>query len=178
MMDNLVDLFAPAVALATVLASIAIWAPRKAWIKVGAVAAAALFMPLAYTAFAGLLGKPKPVQLEWVLRTAPEATVIAASVHEGEAIFLWLRLDDVAEPRAYALPWSRAVAEQLQAAQREAEHNRERRAHDDALRDGHGRRRAQILCGAAARIARQGPGRRRPGGFRAPRRLNPPFDRS
>ena len=124
MMNNLVDLFAPAVALATVLASIAIWAPRKAWIKVGAVAAAALFMPLAYTAFAGLLGKPKPVQLEWVLRTAPEATVIAASVHEGEAIFLWLRLDDVAEPRAYALPWSRAVAEQLQAAQREAEHNR------------------------------------------------------
>ncbi len=40
-----------------------------------------------------------------------EATVIAASVREEEAIFLWLQIDGVDEPRAYTLPWSRRAAE-------------------------------------------------------------------
>jgi hypothetical protein len=47
--------------------------------------------------------------------------VLGSSVQEDEAIYLWLQLDGVAEPRAYALPWSRQLAEQLQNAQREAE---------------------------------------------------------
>jgi hypothetical protein len=64
------------------------------------------------------------VALEWWQGHAQEATVLGATMREQEAIFLWLALPGVAEPRAYRLPWSRDLAEQLQAAQREAENNR------------------------------------------------------
>jgi hypothetical protein len=80
-----------------------------------------LFLPMVYAGFAQLLALPKPVGLEWWQANAQEATVLAASLREDEAIYLWLQLKDVPEPRAYALPWHRDLAEQLQAAQREAE---------------------------------------------------------
>ena len=41
-----------------------------------------------------------------------------------EAIYLWLQLPGETAPRAYRLPWDRALAEQLQTARREAEANR------------------------------------------------------
>lgn len=55
-------------------------------------------------------------------RSAPTARR-AATRSEGEGIYLWLQLSDAPEPRAYLLPWSRDLAEQLQAARREAEQN-------------------------------------------------------
>jgi hypothetical protein len=69
---------------------------------------------------AHLLSLPKPVALEWWLTNAPSATVLGSTVRENEAIYVWLQLEQVAEPRAYALPWNRDLAEQLQTAQREA----------------------------------------------------------
>jgi hypothetical protein len=47
--------------------------------------------------------------------------VLGSTFRENEAIYVWLQLEHVAEPRAYALPWSRDLAEQLQTAQREAD---------------------------------------------------------
>ena len=35
-------------------------------------------------------------------------------VHEGEAIYLWLRLSDALQPRAYAIPWNLKLAEKLE----------------------------------------------------------------
>jgi hypothetical protein len=64
---------------------------------------------------------PKPVALEWWHARADEATVLASTIHEDEGIYLWLQLSAAPEPRAYLLPWSRELAEQLQAAQRAAE---------------------------------------------------------
>jgi hypothetical protein len=61
------------------------------------------------------------VALEWWQANAKGGTVLAASMREDEAIYLWLQLKNVPEPRAYTLPWHRELAEQLQAAQREAE---------------------------------------------------------
>jgi hypothetical protein len=80
-----------------------------------------LFLPLGYASLVDLLSKPKPVDLEWWLREVAEAEVLASRPVEGEGIYLWLQLPDVAEPRAYVLPWDRASAEQLQEATPEAD---------------------------------------------------------
>jgi hypothetical protein len=122
-MDNLIYLFAVAVLLASALAAIGIWAPRKLWLKASALIVTALLSVTAYASYADLLGKPKPVSLEWAARHAPEATVLAASLRENEAIFVWLEFEGASDPRAYALPWSQQAADQLQQAMREAEEN-------------------------------------------------------
>ena len=120
-MIELTYLFGAVALLAGALASVSVWAPRRLTVKLLALGSAALFLPIAYAGFAQLLALPKPVALEWWQANAEEATVLAASLREDEAIYVWLQLRDVPEPRAYALPWHRDLAEQLQAAQREAE---------------------------------------------------------
>lgn len=120
-MTNLPFLFALAVILATLLASFAIWAPRRLPVRLGALACAALFMPVAYAGLADLLSRPKPVALEWWRGQADEATVLGAKLHEPDSMYLWLQLASDPEPRAYRIPWSRDMAEQLQQALEQAE---------------------------------------------------------
>jgi hypothetical protein len=122
-MTGIPQLFAITVALAATLGLISIAAPRRLAIKVTALATTVLFLPLAYASLIALLSKPKPVDLEWWLTDAAEAEVVASRLIENEGIYLWLQLVDVAEPRAYVLPWDRDSAEQLQQALREAERN-------------------------------------------------------
>lgn len=121
MIEPLGAFYAAAAALAAVLATIGIWAPRRAWIKVGAVAVAALFLPLGYLGLADLLGKPKPWALELGGQDMEEASVVSAVMREDVAIYVWLQIPGIAEPRAYALPWSEEAARELQAAQQKAE---------------------------------------------------------
>ena len=123
-MTELTYMFALVAVLAGLVASIAVWAPRRLWIKVCALGATLLFMPTAYASMMQLLSMPKPATYEWWHGQADEATVLGSSMQEDEGIYLWLQLPDVPEPRAYVLPWSRDLAEQLQTAQREAEENR------------------------------------------------------
>ena len=114
-------LFVVAAVLAATLATISVWAPRRLPVKVGARGASpAPLMPAAYAAMVDLLSKPKPATFEWWLDQADEATVLGSSVAEDRAIYLWLQLDGVSEPRAYVLPWDQRAAEQLQKAAREA----------------------------------------------------------
>lgn len=120
-MTELSQLFALTVALAGLLAAISLWTPRRLAVKATALATASLFLPLAYASLADLLSRPKPVDLEWWQAGAEEATVLGSVLQEDQGIHLWLQLPDLAEPRGYVLPWSRATAENLQAAQREAE---------------------------------------------------------
>ncbi len=120
-MSSLFTTFGLAALAAAALASIAIWAPRRLLVRLAALAAAALFLPIGYLALADLLSRPKPASLEWLRGQTPEAQVLASSLEEGRAIYVWLRLAGVAEPRAYSLPWSRSAAEQLQQATRDAE---------------------------------------------------------
>ena len=122
-MTGLMQLFALAALVAGVLAGITVWSRREVWVKAMAIAVAALFIPLAYAGFTDLMSKPKPAHMEWRHGDLAEATVIASLIREDEAIYLWLQIDGIEEPRAYALPWSRRAAEQLQEATREAEGN-------------------------------------------------------
>jgi hypothetical protein len=83
-----------------------------------------LFVVLIAVVYGGgieLLGRPKPLRLEW--RDAAGAQVVSAVPIEGEAIYIWLRMRDAPEPRAYVLPWSIEAAQQLQTALSEAEAN-------------------------------------------------------
>jgi hypothetical protein len=119
-MSALTPLFALMILLAAALATIGIWSPRRLHVRIGAVALACAFMPVTYAAMTNLLSKPKPASFEWWMAKAPEATVLGSSMQEDKAIYLWLQVDGVEEPRAYVLPWSRPLAEQLQQASREA----------------------------------------------------------
>jgi hypothetical protein len=119
-MTGIPALFAVAAVLAATLATISIWAPRRLPVKIGAVVLACAFLPAAYAAMVDLLSKPKPVTFEWWLDNATEATVLGSSVAEKVAIYLWLQVDGISEPRAYVLPWDQRAAEQLQKAAREA----------------------------------------------------------
>lgn len=123
-MEVALYLFIILVLLAAVLANISIWSPRRLWLKLSALAVTALFIPLGYASLSELMSRPKPVTLEWAKRQVPEAQLMAASVQEGKSIFLWLQMPELDEPRAYALPWSKELAQQLQDAQREARKNR------------------------------------------------------
>lgn len=113
-MNDLFVVFIAVLGVAGLLASIAIWSHRRTMIRAFAVLLTALLVPVGYLAVTELLSQPKPMAHEWFKRHVDEATVLGVSVREGEAIYLWLRLDDSLEPRYYALPWQQQLAEKLQ----------------------------------------------------------------
>ena len=113
-MDPVYVFFCLLLGLVAVLASIAVWAPRRARLRALAVALVAGFAPLGYLTLTEILSQPKPMSHEWFKRHVDEALVLGVSFDEGNAIYLWLRLDEVPEPRYYRLPWRPLLAEKLQ----------------------------------------------------------------
>ena len=112
--------FTAFVLLSCALAMIAVWARRRLWVRAGALVMVAAFLSLEYMALVDLLSRPKPVAMESRSLDATEATVIAASMDEGNAIYLWLRFEETRQPRYYALPWAYESAVELQKAIKEA----------------------------------------------------------
>lgn len=78
-----------------------------------------LLIAVVYGGSIELLGRPKPLRLEW--REAADAQVVSAVPIENEAIYVWLIMPASSEPIAYVLPWSVQVAQQLQEAMSQAE---------------------------------------------------------
>jgi len=114
MMELLVYLFAATVGLFALLATIAIWSPRRTTIRAVSLAATAALLPLGYVELVELLSRPKPMDFEWFHRDTEKAVVLGHSFEEGKAIYLWLRLDKDPEPRYYVLPWRQDLAERIQ----------------------------------------------------------------
>src|SRR5215468_10974540 len=86
---------------------------------------ASLFLVLILVVYGGsieLLSRPKPMRLE-LWQQADKAKVVAATMREGEAIYVWLEFSSSLEPRAYALPWNAQMAQQLQNAMQEGQAN-------------------------------------------------------
>ena len=119
-MSGLIAIYVCGAAGAIVLATIAVLAPRRFMVRVAAVGAAALLLASGYFGLVDLLSRPKPVRLAWVERGTEDATLLGSSFDEGKAIYLWLKLPNVDEPRAYNLPWDPAQAEALEQARRKA----------------------------------------------------------
>ena len=87
--------------------------------------ATSLFLVLIVVVYGGsleLLGRAKPLRLE-LRQQANKAKVIAATMREGMAIYVWLEFPGSGEPRAYALPWNMQMAQQLQDAIQESQAN-------------------------------------------------------
>jgi hypothetical protein len=78
-----------------------------------------VLIAIVYGGAVELLGRPKPLRLEW--RDAAEAEVLSALPVENKAIYLWLIMPEAPEPCAYVLPWSLQAAQQLQQAMSQAE---------------------------------------------------------
>ena len=112
------------VLLSCFLAMVAIWARRQLWIRSAAVIMLAVLLGIEYFALTDLLSRPKPAVLERQAERVREARVLAASLDEGNAIYLWLRLPDLREPRYYAMPWEHEAAVELQKAIAQADLDR------------------------------------------------------
>ena len=119
-MDAVFFLFFGAAAGMMGLASIAIWSPRRVWIRTLALAIGLCMLPLGYISLAELLSKPKPKQLAWFERNVDRAHILGIDFAEGKAIYLWMRLPGSIEPRYYKFRWSQKIAESLQDEMEEA----------------------------------------------------------
>lgn len=113
-MDAIYYLFAAALIVFACQAALAIWSPRVLWMRIAAVIATALFVPLAYVTLTVLLSRPKPVDFAWFERNADRASVLGVSLDEGKAIYLWLQVEGHAMPGFYVLPWRQSQAEALE----------------------------------------------------------------
>ena len=113
-MDTLIYLFIIATLVTAALAGLAIWAPRRSWVRISAVAVAACVIPISYVQFVEFLSKPKPQSFEWFERNVEEADILAVILDEGRAIYMWLRLDGAVAPRFYEFPWNLKLAERLE----------------------------------------------------------------
>jgi hypothetical protein len=113
-MTALLYVFIATIAVIALLATLAIWAPRAPRIRFAALFAVLLFIPLGYVQLVEMLARPKPIEFEWFRRNVEQAQVLGASLDEGRAIYLWLRVDQDIEPRYYVLPWKQEVAEKLE----------------------------------------------------------------
>jgi hypothetical protein len=113
-MENLIYVFIAATSVAAALATLAIWAPRRTRVRVAALFVAALLIPISYVQFIEFLSQPKPQKYEWFERNVEEAEILGVSLKEGEAIYMWLRLDGALEPRYYVFPWNLKLAERLE----------------------------------------------------------------
>lgn len=122
-MDDLLPLFVIIGTLALLITAIGLWSHRHLRAKLLVLFLAALFLPVSYASLAALMGRPKPFSLEISHTALKEAEVLSAQMKEDEAIYLWLRLPEVAEPRAYRMAWSEDLARQLHEAMKSGEAN-------------------------------------------------------
>ncbi len=113
-MDILFQAIVGATVVAAALASIAIWAPRPTRVRILAVVVTTLFIPIAYVQLVEILSKPKPMSFEWFERNTDKAVLLGTSLDEGNAIYVWLRLDGSFVPRSYKIPWNLKLAEKLE----------------------------------------------------------------
>src|SRR5262245_19669192 len=115
---------AAAVAFALLLGTfIFLVLPRgRLWQRATSATLSLVLIAVVYGGSIELLSRPKPLRLE-VWQHADKAKVLAATMQEGEAIYVWLLFPGSDEPRAYALPWDMKMAQQLQNAMQQGQAN-------------------------------------------------------
>lgn len=124
-------IIAAAVVTAVALGFVAAWSRRRLALRVVAAGLSVSFLVLLAGAMSELLGRPKPVRLEWNARGVADADVLAGRIVEGKGIYLWLTLPGLDEPRTYVMPWDMKLARQL------------KKSLDESARDG-GRARLRL----------------------------------
>lgn len=103
---------------AAMMATVAVWHTRRVFARISALLLFVLVCGGTMILPTVSLGVPKPAQLEVVKVT--KATIIAARLREGVAMYVLMMLPGNDEPRYYRLPWDQDMAQQLQKALEQA----------------------------------------------------------
>ncbi len=120
-MSDLPYIYAAVVALVVGLALIVIHSRWSAGFRLAALTLAGGAFVLGYAGLSDLLSRPKPVAWELMRGDLEDYEVLYADMRPGAAIYLLLRLPDMAEPRLYVLPWHANIALQLERTLADAE---------------------------------------------------------
>ena len=114
-----VQVFSLITSLLLVLCLTTAWSRREKLYRWSILLVAFALIPGAYFTMTMLLSLPRDVSDEWYHKNATEALVSGVYVNEGVALYLYLVLPGMSEPRSYVFPWSdkiRELAQQLQEA--------------------------------------------------------------
>jgi hypothetical protein len=98
------------------MAILTIWSRRNLLIRVSAVVLLVGLVSLNYSALTGLLGYPEPLDSLESGSSDGDSIVLAASIDEGVAIYLWLRHPDERAPHYYKMAWDKEAAQTLKLA--------------------------------------------------------------
>jgi len=122
-MENIPVLYVLFVLIGCLLALIAIWSRRTLVVRLGAVLGLVALVSVNYGALVNLLGRPQPVEGIITDTVEDDAIVLAASIEEGQAIYLWLRHPQRRQPRYYILDWDQDAAIALKKAMDQSARN-------------------------------------------------------
>ena len=122
-MENLPILYLLHISLTGLLVVIAIWSRRAIGPRIASVVVLFALVLIGYFYLLNLLGRPQPIEHASFEGSEQDATVLATSIDEGKAIYLWLRIPGINQPRYYRMNWDHEVATSL------------KRAIDQSLRD-------------------------------------------
>jgi len=88
------------------LCLVAAWSRRNKWFRWGFVLLSVAVLLGSYPTVTSLLSRPKPVSEEWFYKNAKKALVVGMHVVDGQALYLYLVLPGLTEPRSYKFPWN------------------------------------------------------------------------
>lgn len=109
-------------ALGGLMALVGVWMARSGAARVTLVILLVGFLGAVFADTSSLLGRAKPVSLEWLQPHIAQATVLGSHPVEDEGIYLTLLLSqEQKEPRLYRIPWDSRIAQQLMDAQTQAQ---------------------------------------------------------
>lgn len=115
-MENIPILYLLYILLACGLALLTVWSRRKLPIRLISIVLLILLVVLSYSALINLLGRPQGITDSEIRSMEQDSTVLAASIDEGLAIYLWLRHSELREPRYYKMDWDQDAAVALKKA--------------------------------------------------------------
>jgi hypothetical protein len=123
-MENHVLLWSGLTAIVLALCWFTMWARIRHWYRWSFILLGVTVGIAAYPSMLNLLSRPKDVTEEWYHRHAAEALVSGVYVDEGVALYLYLVLPEMREPRSYKFAWNdetRNLAQSLQDSLEEAQ---------------------------------------------------------
>ncbi len=115
-MESIPGFYLLYVLVGCVLALLAIWSRRRLGVRHVAIGMLLALALTSYSALIDLLGRPLPFRYADVDELTGDAVVLAASIDEGIAIYLWLRMPDQRQPAYYRMAWNQEAAVSLKKA--------------------------------------------------------------
>ena len=111
-MEFLNWLYAILTLLIALIVALTFWSRKKTQYKILAIIIGLFCFAISYGSMLEILSRPKPKNLEVLNKYTNELTLLHVNWVEGEAIYLLVQLEGLAEPRLYKFPWNAAQAQE------------------------------------------------------------------